>query len=136
MTWEQAANSVSSTPARTAAPHLQAVGVVAGVEQATVLTEGGAVAAMGVDVVEVATEVEAVVLAEMVQPLLLHHPPELMVPTERPPRGSVALASSASRRSIKCGSARISGQAKPPSFSKRCVHDGSPPLRRACAVCK
>ncbi|KAE8964183.1 hypothetical protein PR003_g30367 [Phytophthora rubi] len=91
---------------------------------------------MGVDVVEVATEVEAVVLAEMVQPLLLHHPPELLVPTERPPRGGVALASSASRRSIKYGSARISGQAKPPSFSKRCGRDGSPPLRRACAVCK
>ncbi|KAE9172447.1 hypothetical protein PF005_g26709 [Phytophthora fragariae] len=113
MTWEQAANSVSSTPG------------LHGSTPSSSGRRGGR-----------ATEVEAVVLAEMVQPLLLHHPPELMVPTERPPRGGVALASSASRRSIKYGSARISGQAKPPSFSKRCGRDGSPPLRRACAVCK
>ncbi|KAE8986377.1 hypothetical protein PR003_g13835 [Phytophthora rubi] len=129
MAWEQAANSVSSTPSSSGRR-----GGRGGAS--TVLTVGGAVAAMGVDVVGVATEVEAVVLDEMVQPPLLHYPPELIVPKGRPPRGGVALASSASRRSIKYGSARISGQAKPPSFYKRCVHDGSPPLRRACAVGK
>ncbi|KAE9030305.1 hypothetical protein PF011_g665 [Phytophthora fragariae] len=72
---------------------------------------------MGVDVADVATGVQAVVLAEMAQPLLLRYPPEQMVPKGRLPRGGLALASSACRRSIKYRSA------KPPSFSKRCVHD-------------
>ncbi|KAE9296687.1 hypothetical protein PF008_g23936 [Phytophthora fragariae] len=136
MAWEQAANSVSSTPASHGSTPSSSGRRGGWGGASTVLTVGGAVAAMGVDVVGVGTEVEAVVLAEMVQPPLLHYPPELIVPKGRPPRGGGALASSASRRSIKYGSARISGQAKPPSFYKRCVHDGSPPLRRACAVGK